>query len=128
MSLHEHNEVERIRELIPRLESEGLIHTVPKRGMQIAQVDLALIRDAFQFRLFLEKEAAAAFSQAASAIELKRLRDQHDIGLDAPMLNRERLPCAPHAAHDFVGDQKNIVVAANFGDSRDVPIGRSGGS
>lgn len=30
-----------IRELIPRLESEGLIRTVPKRGMQIAQVDLA---------------------------------------------------------------------------------------
>jgi DNA-binding GntR family transcriptional regulator len=67
-----------IRELIPRLESEGLIRTVPKRGMQIAQVDLALIRDAFQFRLFLEKEAAAAFSQAASASELKRLRDQHE--------------------------------------------------
>ena len=67
-----------IRELIPRLEAEGLIHTVPKRGMQIAQVDLALIRDAFQFRLFLEKEAAAAFSQAASDAEIKRLRDQHE--------------------------------------------------
>lgn len=67
-----------IRELIPRLESEGLIRTVPKRGMQIAQVDLALIRDAFQFRLFLEKEAAAAFSQAASDAEMKRLRNGHE--------------------------------------------------
>ena len=67
-----------IRELIPRLEAEGLIHTVPKRGMQIAQVDLSLIRDAFQFRLFLEKEAAAAFSQAATDADLKRLRDRHE--------------------------------------------------
>ena len=46
--------------------------------MQIAQVDVALIRDAFQFRLFLEKEAAAAFSQAATHAELKRLRDQRE--------------------------------------------------
>jgi DNA-binding GntR family transcriptional regulator len=67
-----------IRELIPRLESEGLIRTVPKRGMQIAQVDLALIRDAFQFRLILEKEAAALFAQNASDAEVKRLRDQHE--------------------------------------------------
>ena len=29
-----------IRELIPRLEAEGLIRTVPQRGMQIAHIDL----------------------------------------------------------------------------------------
>ena len=29
-----------IRELIPRLEADGLITTVPQRGMQIAHVDL----------------------------------------------------------------------------------------
>ena len=40
-----------IRELIPRLEAEGLIVTVPQRGMQVAHVDLSLIRNAFQFRL-----------------------------------------------------------------------------
>jgi DNA-binding GntR family transcriptional regulator len=67
-----------IRELVPRLESEGLIRTIPKRGMQIAQVDLALIRDAFQFRLFLEKEAAAAFARAGSDAEMKRLRNRHE--------------------------------------------------
>ena len=68
-----------IRELVPRLEAEGLIRTVPKRGMQIAQVDLALVRDAFQFRLFLEKEAAAAFALAATDADIKRLRDRHEI-------------------------------------------------
>ena len=84
-----------IRELVPRLEGEGLIHTVPKRGMQIAQVDLALIRDAFQFRLFLEKEAAAAFAQAATNAEMKRLRDQHE-----DVLRRARKGVTPKLIRD----------------------------
>ncbi|MDH3743372.1 MAG: GntR family transcriptional regulator, partial [Hyphomicrobiales bacterium] len=44
-----------IRELIPRLEADGLITVIPQRGMQIATVDLNLIRNAFQLRLFLER-------------------------------------------------------------------------
>lgn len=55
-----------IRELVPRLEAEGLIRTVPQRGMQVTHVDLNLIRNAFQFRLFLEKEATAIFAETAS--------------------------------------------------------------
>ena len=54
-----------IRELIPRLEAEGLIVTVPQRGMQVAHVDLNLIRNAFQFRLLMEREAVAAFTRDA---------------------------------------------------------------
>src|ERR671912_1751488 len=54
-----------IRELVPRLEAEGLIKTVPQRGMQVAHVDLNLIRDAFQFRLFMEREAVAIFTAEA---------------------------------------------------------------
>ena len=67
-----------IRELIPRLEAEGLVTTEPQRGMRIADVDLNLIRDAFQFRLLLEREAAANFAQHAPASELARLRQAHE--------------------------------------------------
>ena len=67
-----------IRELIPRLEAEGLIQTVPKRGMQIAHVDLNLIRDAFELREFLEVEAARSFARQASADEIARLRRAHE--------------------------------------------------
>ncbi|MFC4170654.1 GntR family transcriptional regulator [Microvirga sp. GCM10011540] len=67
-----------IRELVPRLESEGLIRTVPQRGMQIAHVDLNLIRDAFQFRLFMEREAVAIFTAEASDAALARLRQDHE--------------------------------------------------
>jgi DNA-binding GntR family transcriptional regulator len=66
-----------IRELIPRLEADGLIRTVPQRGMQIAHVDLSLIRNAFQFRLILEKEAAAYFAETATDEELATQRKMH---------------------------------------------------
>lgn len=67
-----------IRELVPRLEAEGLIRTIPQRGMQIAHVDLNLIRDAFQFRLFLEREAVAIFATEAGDETLARLRRDHE--------------------------------------------------
>lgn len=67
-----------IRELIPRLEAEGLIKTVPQRGMLVAHVDVGLIKDAFQFRLFLEREAMAIFTVEASDTTLARLRHDHE--------------------------------------------------
>lgn len=67
-----------IRELVPRLEAEGLIKTVPQRGMQVAHIDLGLIRDAFQFRLFIEKEAVALFAQNVSDGTLASLRADHE--------------------------------------------------
>ncbi len=67
-----------IRELIPRLEVEGLIVTVPQRGMQVAQVDLALIRSAFQFRQFLEVNATTEFVRRASDDNIARLREAHE--------------------------------------------------
>ncbi|WP_425487141.1 GntR family transcriptional regulator [Microvirga arsenatis] len=67
-----------IRELVPRLESEGLIKTVPQRGMQVAHVDLSLVRDAFQFRLFMESAAVAIFTTEASDATLAQLRHEHE--------------------------------------------------
>ncbi|MCZ8271795.1 MAG: GntR family transcriptional regulator [Beijerinckiaceae bacterium] len=67
-----------IRELIPRLEAEGLVTTVPQRGMQIAHVDLNLIRNAYQFRLFLESQATALFAVNRSDEAIARLRASHE--------------------------------------------------
>lgn len=66
-----------IRELIPRLEADGLLHTVPQRGMQIATVDLKLIRNAFQLRLVIEREAVAHFTQRADDALVAELEDRH---------------------------------------------------
>jgi DNA-binding GntR family transcriptional regulator len=67
-----------IRELVPRLEAEGLIRTVPQRGMQVPQVDLNLVRNAFQFRLFLEEPAVRIYAQEADAAEVAALRANHE--------------------------------------------------
>ena len=66
-----------IREVIPRLEAEGLLITVPQRGLQIANVDVKLIRNAFQLRLVLEREAAAQFARTTTTVELDALEGAH---------------------------------------------------
>lgn len=66
-----------VREMIPRLEAAGLIRTVPQRGLQIAHVDLKLIRNAFQVRAMIEREAILHFVHSASAQELDSIAASH---------------------------------------------------
>jgi DNA-binding GntR family transcriptional regulator len=66
-----------VREMIPRLEAGGLIRTVPQRGLQIAHVDLKLIRNAFQVRAMIEREAILHFVHSASSAELDAIEAAH---------------------------------------------------
>jgi DNA-binding GntR family transcriptional regulator len=66
-----------IREVIPRLEAEGLLKTAPQRGLQIASVDVKLVRNAFQLRLLIEREATARFTETVTDAELDRLEAAH---------------------------------------------------
>lgn len=66
-----------VREMIPRLEADGLIRTVPQRGLQIANVDMELIRNAFQLRRILECEAVMEFARNADMSEIEALREAH---------------------------------------------------
>lgn len=66
-----------VRELIPRLEAEGLVKTVPQRGLQVAHVDLKLINNAFQLRGLLEREAASRFVTTVSDADLAAIEQAH---------------------------------------------------
>ncbi len=66
-----------VREMIPRLEAGGLVKTVPQRGLQIAHVDLKLIRNAFQVRAMIEREAILQFVRTASPAELDAIEAGH---------------------------------------------------
>jgi DNA-binding GntR family transcriptional regulator len=66
-----------VREMVPRLEAEGLLRTVPNRGLQVCHVDLRLIRNAFQLRLVLEREAVVNFVRTATDADLDRLERMH---------------------------------------------------
>lgn len=110
-----------IRELVPRLEAEGLITTVPQRGMQIAAIDFNLVRDAYQFRVILEKEAVAYCTRTASDLDLERLRREHqdildeaqDAGVSADL--DARAQGVDWGFHDFLIDSlKNEIAIKTY--------------
>lgn len=107
-----------IRELIPRLEADGLIRTVPQRGMQVAQVDVSLIRNAFQFRLMLEREAAALFAENATTADFDRLQQAHEAVLAAaakavtPALI-ERAQAVDDSMHSAIVESLNNEIVSN---------------
>ena len=65
-----------IREMIPRLEAEGLIKAISQRGLQIVHVDLQLVVDAFQMREMIELTALAHFARVASSAQIDALYDR----------------------------------------------------
>lgn len=89
-----------VREMIPRLEAARLITTVPKRGLQIAAVDLKLIRNAFQTRTMIEREAMAQYVRNASDEEIAEVTAQH-----RAILERAQKP-----SHDPSLDEDAIAV------------------
>lgn len=109
-----------IRELVPRLETEGLIVTIPQRGMQIAHVDLGLIRNAFQFRLFLEREAVAIFAESAPEALIAAQRQAHEAiareaeqGVSADLMARAQgVDLAFHEA--IIAHLGNMIIAEAY--------------
>ncbi len=66
-----------VREALQRLEMEGLVQIVPNRGIQVIEASLRLIRNTYQLRLFIEKEAAYKFAETASETEIAALETAH---------------------------------------------------
>ena len=66
-----------------QLSVDQLVAAVPElaahrlEARQVAQVDLKLIKNAFELRLLLERESAIRFTQEASDAELARIEDEH---------------------------------------------------
>jgi DNA-binding GntR family transcriptional regulator len=109
-----------IRELVPRLEAEGLIRTAPHRGMQVPQVDLSLVRNAFQFRLFLEEPAVRIYAREADPAEVAGLRAvheeilaRHEQGDDANLM--EDAEAVDLRLHETIIDHlRNEIVSSAF--------------
>ena len=107
-----------IRELVPRLEAEGLIRTAPHRGMQVPQVDINLVRNAFQFRLFFEEAAVRIFARSAQAELIAAIRRRHEsvlarhnAGEDAGLM--EEAEACDLMLHEAVIDHLNNEIISN---------------
>jgi len=61
------------REALKRLEAESLVRLIPQRGIQIADIGVTLIREAFQFRTILELAAVRTFAKTADDATLAEL-------------------------------------------------------
>jgi DNA-binding GntR family transcriptional regulator len=64
------------REAIQRLEYESLVKVYPQRGIQITEVSVRLIKEAFQFRSILEAAAVRHFAAAGPLADIDRLLAQ----------------------------------------------------
>lgn len=64
-----------VREAIRRLETDRLIEDVPGRGLAIAALDEAQVRELYQFRAALEGTAAEMAALQASAFDVAALRE-----------------------------------------------------
>ncbi|MDE2515474.1 MAG: GntR family transcriptional regulator [Rhodospirillales bacterium] len=106
-----------IREMIPRLEAEGLLHAIPQRGLQVAQLDVGLVRDAFSLREMIEQTALAHFVAAAPEALIAGLivahaavRDAATHGIDAGLIaEAQRVDWGFHdIVVDFLG---NVLIS-----------------
>ena len=61
------------REALKRLEAESLVRLIPQRGIQITDIGVTLIREAFEFRTVLEIAAVRRFTSTADQATLDRV-------------------------------------------------------
>lgn len=66
-----------VREALQRLEVEGLVQIVPQRGIQVIEASLRLIRDTYQLRMLIEKDAAAKYAETVTDAEIRALEEAH---------------------------------------------------
>ena len=65
-----------LREALPLLQAEGLIHTVVHKGPSVALIDADEVREIYQVRRELEALAAREFAKHASDEQIRELREQ----------------------------------------------------
>lgn len=66
-----------VREVVVRLESEGLVTAVPQRGAIVAVLTLREAADIYEMRVALEMLAARHFVERATDDQVRRIRQAH---------------------------------------------------
>ena len=66
-----------LREAVQVLESEGLVTVMPRSGIRIVQPDMEAIKNWFQLRHILEREAVSRYAISASTAEIDAWEQRH---------------------------------------------------
>lgn len=99
-----------IREMIPRLEAEGLLATLPQRGLKVMAPDVRLVREAFEVRALIEKAALATYAAAQSEAAIAAERDLL-LGVDTEMRSGITAPLLARAQGIDWGFHDRLVAA-----------------
>lgn len=105
-----------IRQAIGRLETEGLVSVVPRKGTFVKAVNDADVRDNFRLRLLLEPEAAVLASKRATPADIARLEELADLtmhGLDDPREKHE----VNRVFHTAIGEAAHVRLLATMVES-----------
>ncbi|MFN4156282.1 MAG: GntR family transcriptional regulator [Paracoccaceae bacterium] len=66
-----------VREAIPRFEAEGLLQTVPQRGLMVPSLDVVFVREAYQMRRLIELGAVPDLCDRLEKSTVQGWIDQH---------------------------------------------------
>jgi DNA-binding GntR family transcriptional regulator len=106
-----------VREAVPRFEAEGLLQTLPKRGLMVPSLDIAFVRDAYQMRRMIELAAVPDMldrlsrETVAGWIEWHRRAGERTAAEDPNAISQEiqRFDWQMHSA--FVDAMRNDLIA-----------------
>ena len=106
-----------LREAIQVLEAEGLLTVMPRSGIQIVQPDLELIKNAYQLRRLIEREAVIKFTLNCTRATLDDWEQRHvelveavERGLDQPDLG-ERVDEVDYGFHfELIRALRNPII------------------
>ncbi|WP_197027580.1 GntR family transcriptional regulator [Marinobacterium lacunae] len=66
-----------VREAVPRFEAEGLLQTVPKRGLMVPSLDVLFVREAYQMRQMIEVSAVDDMVRSMNRKTVEEMIDWH---------------------------------------------------
>lgn len=114
-----------VREALSRLEGERLVQVFAQRGIQVATVDLAFLREASQLRMILECEGIRALAELGEPARLEalagRFRALREAALEAltPAVRAEAT-AADQALHDaIIAALNSATITEVYGQVRD---------
>lgn len=80
-----------VREVVARLESEGLVTTIPQRGAIVAVLTVREAADIYEMRVALEALAVRHFVERATAEQVRRIRAAFEVLANIPETETDNL-------------------------------------
>jgi DNA-binding GntR family transcriptional regulator len=103
-----------VRDALQALQAEGLVIIRARSGIEIAKADFALIRNTYQLRFMLERQAVRRFAEVGPLARMKAMEAEHQ-ALAKALRGREITPGEAHRVSqiDLGFHQEVMGVLAN---------------